>query len=176
MRTPDGRIWDEAGEPVFDEEGNLLGVVEIAQDITESKHKEEKLKESEEKHRILFETLSLGVVYQDSGGNITDANRAAQQILSLSLEQMQGRTSIDPRWNAIHEDGSDFPGETHPAIVALKTGKKISDVIMGVFHPEKEQYRWIKINAVPKLKEGEDRPYEVYSTFADITDTTKGAE
>ena len=34
MVTPDGRVWDEKGEPVFDDDGNLTGVVEIAQDIT----------------------------------------------------------------------------------------------------------------------------------------------
>ena len=35
MTTPDGRIWNERGEPVFDDRGNLIGVVELAQDITE---------------------------------------------------------------------------------------------------------------------------------------------
>ncbi len=34
MRTPDGRVWDERGEPVFDAEGNVIGVVQFAQDIT----------------------------------------------------------------------------------------------------------------------------------------------
>ena len=26
--TPDGRVWDERGEPVFDEKGDVIGVVE----------------------------------------------------------------------------------------------------------------------------------------------------
>ena len=40
LHTPDGRIWDERGEPVFDAGGNLIGVVEIAQDITGHKRAE----------------------------------------------------------------------------------------------------------------------------------------
>ncbi|MFH0958069.1 MAG: PAS domain-containing protein [Pseudomonadota bacterium] len=41
MTTPDGRVWDERGEPVFDDDGNLIGVVELAQDITDRKRLEE---------------------------------------------------------------------------------------------------------------------------------------
>lgn len=77
---------------------------------------------------------------------------------------------MDPRWKAVHEDGSDFPGETHPAMVALKTGKKVENAIMGVFNPADEDYRWIRINAVPQFRDGEDMPYQAYTTFDDITE------
>ncbi|MBT4641775.1 MAG: PAS domain S-box protein [Calditrichaeota bacterium] len=146
----------------------------IFKDVTSQRQLEENLRESEEKHRTLFETMVLGVVYQDAGGNITDANPAAERILGLSLSQMQGRTALDPRWKAIHEDGSDFPGETHPGMVALKTCKEVNNIVMGVFHPQKEEHRWININAVPKFREGESTPYENYATFDDITDLIKG--
>ena len=83
---------------------------------------------------------------------------------------MQGRASIDPRWNSIHEDGSDFPGETHPAMVALSTGKEISNVVMGVYNPEKDKVVWLNINAIPQFKKGEQKPCEVFTTFIDISD------
>jgi len=51
MNTPDGRVWEEKGEPIFDAEGNLIGVVEIATDVTERKKAEEALRESEENLR-----------------------------------------------------------------------------------------------------------------------------
>ena len=41
MTTPDGRVWDERAEPVFDNKGNLIGVVELALDVTERKRLEE---------------------------------------------------------------------------------------------------------------------------------------
>ncbi|MBM3960598.1 MAG: PAS domain-containing protein, partial [Planctomycetes bacterium] len=53
------------------------------------------------KFRTLYETSPTGVVYLDAQGRITDANPAAQRILGLSLRQMQGRSSIDPRWRAL---------------------------------------------------------------------------
>jgi PAS domain S-box-containing protein len=139
-------------------------------DITDRKRMEEDLRESEERYRALFETMAQGVVYQDVAGRIINANPAAEKILGLSLDQMQGRTSVDPSWRAIHEDGSDFPGETHPAIVALRTGREVRDVLMGVFNPAKEAYSWIMINAMPQFHPDEERPHRVYTTFDDITE------
>ena len=151
---------------------NLL--FSIIHDITNRKQVEDALRESEEKHRTLFETMSQGVVYQNAEGIITDANPAAERILGLSLNQLQGKTSMDPRWKTIHEDGSDFPGETHPISVVLRTGKTVKNVIQGVFHPDKKEYRWISINAVPKYRKGESTPYEAYAIFDDITDLRIG--
>ncbi len=134
------------------------------------------LVESEEKHRTLFETMVEGVVYQDADGGIVSANPAAERLLGLSPDQMMGRTSVDPRWKSIHKDGSDFPGETHPSMVALKTGKPVNDAVMGVFNPGDETYRWLNINAVPLIRDGEEKPYRVYTTFADITQRKQAEE
>ena len=136
----------------------------------ELKRKETALLESEEQSRALFETMTLGVVYQDKDGRIDTANPAAARILGLSEDQMLGRTSMDPRWHAIHEDGSEFHGDTHPSMVALRTGKEVNNVVMGVFHPLKDEYRWINIHAVPQFRPGEKVPYQVYTTFDDITE------
>ena len=165
---------DDSGSPIRNEQGEIIGVVMVFRDISQQKKAEEALHESEEKHRTLFETMTQGVVYQNAEGIIIDANPAAEQILGLSLNQMQGKTSVDPRWKAIHEDGSDFPGEDHPISVALRTGKPVKNVIHGVFHPDKNEYRWIRVTAVPKFKKGKNTPYEAYAIFDDITDERKG--
>lgn len=142
----------------------------LTQEVAERKRIEEALRESEEKHRTLFETMAQGVVYQNAEGVIISANSAAERILGLTLDQMQGRTSFDPRWRAVREDGSDFPGNTHPAMVALATGEAVGPGIMGVFNPQTDTYRWIVVHTVPQFKKGEDKPYLVYATFEDITE------
>lgn len=83
---------------------------------------------------------------------------------------MQGHTSLDPIWHCIHEDGSDFPGNTHPAMVALKTGKPVEDVVMGVFNPKINQIRWIIVSAVLQIKSGGHKSSLVFTTFLDITE------
>ncbi len=154
-------------------EGGLI--IQVV-DITGRKRAEEELRRSEERHRTLFETMAQGIVYQNAQGVITSANPAAERILGLSLDQMQGRTSIDPRWRTIHEDGSAFPGETHPSMVALRTGKEVTNAVMGVFSPREEAHRWISIHAIPQFRPGEDRPYQVYTTFDDITERRRAEE
>ncbi|HSO72386.1 MAG TPA: PAS domain S-box protein, partial [Thermodesulfobacteriota bacterium] len=153
-----------------------LRAAQLETTLEEQRKGEEGLRENEDRFRTLFETLTLGVVYQDHNGEILRANPAAERILGLTLDQMQGRTSLDPRWRAIHEDGSDFPGETHPGMQVLETGREAKNVIMGVYHPAKEDYVWINIQAVPRVRRGEDRPYEVYATFEDITDKKHGQD
>jgi len=148
----------------------------LFENITERVQAEEALRESEEKHRTLFETMAQGVVYQAADGAITSANPAAERVLGLTLDEMQGITSVDPRWRAVHEDGSGFPGETHPSMVALKTGKEVRNVVMGVFNPQCDEYRWIDINAVPQFRPGENTPYQVYITFDDITERKQAEE
>jgi PAS domain S-box-containing protein len=141
----------------------------VVLDITESKISEETLHQSEEKYRTLFQTMAQGVVYQSSDGKIISANPAAERILGLSLDQMQGRTSIDPRWKAIHEDGTEYPGETHPSMTALQTGRETRGV-MGIFNPADEKYHWILIDAIPQFIEEQKMPFQVVTTFDDITD------
>ncbi len=129
----------------------------------------EALSERERELTYLYESMADGVVYQNADGYITRANPAAERLLGLTLDQMQGRTSSDPRWHAIQADGSPFPGESHPAMVALKTGKNVENVEMGIFHPEKNKHVWILINARPEFRDGEKPPWQVYTTFTDIT-------
>jgi PAS domain S-box-containing protein len=126
-----------------------------------------------ELYRMIFQAAPQGMVVQDAEGTILIANSAAERFLGLSLEQMEGMASTDPRWQTIHEDGSPFPGETHPAMVALRTGKPIEKVVMGVFNPSLGRTLWIEINSIPLFRDGEPQPCQVYTTFVDISERMK---
>ena len=95
QHTPDGRVWDERGEPVFDENGNLIGVVEIAQDITERQRMEEVLKQSEKKYRTLFEGALNPILIADEEGRYVDANAAALVFLETEKEEFIRKTVWD---------------------------------------------------------------------------------
>ena len=117
----------------------------------------------------LLRLVPFGIVFQDAEGRILTANPAAENVLGLSFNEMAGRESMDPRWKAIREDGSPFPGEDHPAMKALKSGLP-GEAVMGVFNPSKVRTTWITISAVPLFRSGEDTPYQVMTTFLDITE------
>jgi PAS domain S-box-containing protein len=151
-------------------------IVAVYDDITQRKQAELELLQSEEKYRTLFETMAQGVVYQDTKGKITSANPAAERILGLSLDQMQGRTSLDPRWKAVDEDKNELHGEQHPAMVALQTGKPVVDFVQGVFNPQLNEYVWIIVNSMPQFSKDTNEILEVYSTFLDITERKRSEE
>jgi len=139
-----------------------------ARDITEPRRIQEALGESEERYRSVISAMQNGIVILDSNGAIRTCNASAERILGLSAEQMMGRTSLDPRWRAIHEDGSPFPGDTFPAAVTLRTGQPCSDVVMGVYKPDGE-LTWISINSQPLFRPDQVRLAGVVASFSDIT-------
>jgi len=117
----------------------------------------------------LFEAITLGVVYLNVEGRITAANPAARCILGATLDQLLGRTLIEPQWRAIREDGTDFPGEQHPALETLRSGREVRDTVMGVYNPTREEYVWISVAALPLFRAGAGAPCEVLICLNDIT-------
>nr|HPO49259.1 PAS domain S-box protein [Spirochaetota bacterium] len=144
-------------------------VVAVFDNLTDLRIAKEKAEENEEKFRFLFENMIQGVVYHNARGEIIEANKSSCEILGLSLEQMFGLTSFDPRWRAIREDGTEYKGYEHPSSITLKTGKPVLNVKMGIFNPKENKYRWININSIPKFRKNEIKPYQVIVTFEDIT-------
>ncbi len=113
--------------------------------------------------------MQEGMVIQDAQGQILQYNPAALKILGLSADQLLGRSSLDPSWQAIKTDGSPFPGDEHPAMVAVKTGIPQTSTIMGVRTPDSKE-RWILINSNPVFLDGSQKPSHSITTFADMTD------
>ncbi|MCV3215526.1 PAS domain-containing protein, partial [Plectonema radiosum NIES-515] len=107
------------------------------------------------------------MVLQLADGTIQAGNSACDRILGLTAEQLMGRTSVDDLWQWIHEDGSAFFCESHPAMVALQTGKPCLNVVMGLYKPN-GQLVWLLLNSQPLFLAGVTKPYAVVTTFSEI--------
>ncbi|HLO88556.1 MAG TPA: diguanylate cyclase [Nostocaceae cyanobacterium] len=164
----DGRTIRRFSSQIRDSQDLYFGRLYIFEDITARVQIEEALRQSEERYRTVITSMVEGIVLQHADGQITACNQSAERILGLTADQMMGRTSLDPHWKAIHEDGSPFPGETHPAIITLKTGKPLFDVVMGVHKPD-GKLTWISINSQPLFYPHQSQPYAVIASFQDIT-------
>ena len=152
----------------FSPKSNQFATVFI--DITERIESEQAIKQSELEFRALFNSMSQGVVYQDSKGRITSANKAAEHILGLSFEQMMGLSCFDENWGTIKMNGEPLSGAEFPAMIALRTGRSVEGYTFGVFNPKRNDIVWIDVSAIPQFREGEDEAYKVFTTFLDITD------
>ena len=116
--------------------------------------------------------MAEGVVLQDADGVIVTANEAACRVLGLELEQMLGGRSVDPRWRAVREDGSDFPAAERPAPVALATGTPVRDVTLGMSTAPTGRWSGSRSTAEPLLEtqpDGSSAVVGVVTTFSDVT-------
>lgn len=128
--------------------------------------------ESEQRYLSLLEAMSEGMVVLDSKGAVSQFNTAALGILGLTEEQLLSRTRPDSEWTAIREDGSRYPFNEHPSLLALKTGKSYFNVKMGL-RIDSDVTRWVSLNAIP-IEYPEGR--KVLSTFSDITELVNAHE
>ena len=85
------------GYPIFDNDGNVVQMIEYSLDITEQKKVEETLRESEEKYRELLNGMNDTAWVIDFDGNIIDVNDSAVEVLGYSREEFRsiGLTGID---------------------------------------------------------------------------------
>ena len=113
--------------------------------------------------------VDVGIVLQLADGKIQACNAAAELILGFTLKQIQGCDSNASLWQAIHEDGSPFPGEAHPITIARSTRRSVLGVMMGLYQPNGELI-WLQIDAEPLFQAGETTPWAAVATFRDMTD------
>jgi PAS domain S-box-containing protein len=98
---PDGteRRLEIFGTPVTDEEGMIWASLVSFLDITERKHAETALKESEEQIRVIFEASDAGIILVSDQGRITFANQRMAEMFGMSMEALIGTTypeHLDP--------------------------------------------------------------------------------
>ncbi len=162
-RTREGReLWlDVDLRPLHGEGGQLQGHVRVCTDISPRVQQQAKL-------QALWAALPAGVVVQAPGGEVVEANRAAERLLGLSLLQMQGTDAVDELWRTVREDGSPYPRELHPSMRTLHTGEALRNQTIGIHTPQGE-LRWLLINTEPQ-RDHQGQLAGVLSCFSDITE------
>jgi PAS domain S-box-containing protein len=87
---PDGTVkhLESIGQPVFSTNGELVEVVATQIDVTERKHAEEALRESEAKIRRLVDSNIIGIFVWDFDGRILEANDEFLRMVSYDREDL----------------------------------------------------------------------------------------
>ncbi|MBI5117258.1 PAS domain S-box protein [Candidatus Poribacteria bacterium] len=102
------RTFDVRFSPLYDRRGHLISKVIIARDISERKRMEEALRINEAKYRHLVESANSIIAQLDTEGNITYANRFAEEFFGYSRDEVLGRNAIGAVVPAIDSAGRDL--------------------------------------------------------------------
>jgi PAS domain S-box-containing protein len=87
--SPGQKRWVQTDKvPYRDAQGNVIGVLGFAQDITERKQAEAALQESERQYRLLMEEASDGIVVLDLDGHFRMANSKACTMFGYTKEEL----------------------------------------------------------------------------------------
>jgi PAS domain S-box-containing protein len=169
MRKNDGRYIDVSFEGCigYTPEGKMKQTYCTFKDVTIENAIRKKLVESEEQFRKLIENLDEGIILVNPDGVIVQHNHAAVKILGGSESTLSGLEAQKFKYKTIHEDGSEFPTENHPAIITVKQGVSQNNVTMGIVNPQKT-VTWIKINSEPIYLSDSKRAHALVS-FTDIS-------
>ena len=96
----------------------------------------------------LFQGLPVGVVVSDPAGQIVEANPAAVALLGLTRDKQTGLEISSPAWDIVRLDKSPMPPEEFASVRALKEGRIVRDVEMGVTRPDGGR-TWLNVTAAP---------------------------
>ena len=175
VTTGGGRIWHSAANPIYEKE-KMIGILEVARDITEEKNakeapklelkmknalSEEQLQKSEEIYWKLTETFPDPVTVTDIEGHITHVSQEALELHGFECaDELVGRSAFELIAPEDHERAMANLEKT------LKDG--------SVRHVEytllkKDQSRFIgELNAA-LIKDTDGNPRALIATVRDIT-------
>mgnify|MGYP001119827871 CR=1 FL=1 len=160
--------------------GSSLGgnaCIEFCVDISDRKHVEEALRESEEQFRILTENLQSAVALVDEHGAFVIVNSSFRRIFQIPTDA--NILNINNRdwsqWKVFDEQGALLEVDEHPARKAALTGRAVKNHLVRVEAPGSMQSKWLLVSAAPILGAG-GSIQRLICTYYDITERRAAEE
>ena len=135
-------------------------------DDAERRRIQKSLRESNERFESLFQAPQVGSLLCAPSAEIRMCNQAARELLGVS--ELVGKSSFDPEWKTIREDGSALEGKDRPIARAIATCQPVHNAVVGIYRAKYQDYVWLLVNAEPRLAP-DGSVIEVICSFSDIT-------
>lgn len=164
--TIDDLVFDVRYSPLTDDKDNVLGVIGVATDITDSRRAEASIRESEERYRELFENANDIIYTHDLLGNFTSLNRSGERITGYTREEtmkMNVSDVIAPEYLNLARE-----------MIAQKASQKVSTVYeIDIISKEG---RRIRLEVSTRLIIRDGRPVGVQGIARDLTERKHSEE
>ncbi len=155
------RVYLVTVTPFRNEQGAVFKAVAVGQNVTNAKRDERRLRESEERHRVLFERMQEGCAIQEV---ITDAEGHFADIRTLAANAaIERHLGINPQWVIGRTFSDIFPDADKRAVAAFVTA-----AMTGV--PQQLEYYSQRVKRHLRLRAFPGENGQFVSTFEDITE------
>jgi PAS domain S-box-containing protein len=116
----------------------------------------------------ILEVSPVGLVVVERSGEISIANRRAEEILGLGRDEITSRTYTQPEWRITDDDGSPIPEEEHPVTRVFETGEPVFGFEHWIERDDGTR-RWLSSHSAPIT----DRDGEVRRVVVGLDDATE---
>ena len=156
-----GKVFDVTASPLRDASGAPKGCIHVMRDITDRRQRQEALRQSEERYRLLVENAVFGIYLSTPSGDLLDVNPA--------LVNMLGYSSSD-ELRAVNLETHIYRGPSVRATLLAEVNEK--------GHLEGAEVEWLRKDGTPILVRLSGRAVrdvhgqvETYETIAeDVTE------
>ncbi|KQP18415.1 hypothetical protein ASF43_11465 [Pseudorhodoferax sp. Leaf267] len=170
LRRADGSYrWCNARFGVArDEQGRPVRWFGTSMDIHNVYEAHEALKRSEQFHRSTLAALNEGVITFDDQARVTGSNPAAQRMLGLRADQLQG--AFSPAWGLVlkDQDGQPLTTDKLPTTRVLATGQAQRDQLVAVTRADGLR-TWVCVNAEPVHGGPDGALSAIVCSFGDVS-------
>lgn len=125
----------------------------------------------EKNYQLIVESISAGILFQDTRGEIIAVNYKAAEIFNTTLERLYQLTDIATlwatAWSITTEYGEPVTFENTPFMKALRTGETQTEVL--IIKLRNGENRWLHFSSQPLFDENLATAYSVVSNIIDLT-------
>jgi PAS domain S-box-containing protein len=164
--TPDGRVWLVKGHPVKDENGGVIGAIEVVQDITEFKKAEEGLLENEEFSSSLLSNSPNPIIVINPDTSVRYVNPALEKLTGFTSAELTARKAPYPWWT--EETLQKTKGDLTESM------SRGAERLEELFKTKDGKRFWVEITSTP-IKSDDQLKYYM-ANWVDITERKRAEE
>ena len=155
------KYYQKTFAPVQNSKGEITTVLGIVEDITERKHAEERLIQSENQHRLVTENVPALIAKFDRDCRYQFVNQHYQQRFGLTKDQMIGKHASDILGPQAYE-------QVKPNMEKTLAGAQVTYEVK--VPTETKDLRWVKATYVPDRTQSSGPIDGFYALIEDIHD------
>ncbi|GAB4093589.1 PAS domain-containing sensor histidine kinase [Flaviaesturariibacter terrae] len=146
---------------------NVGGIAVYFHDDTQRKKAAEALRESEQRFRMLVDSIQFGIIVHDQDLRSVLCNETAAHLLGVERESMLGCSWDESNWEVHSESGVPLDRDEFPVAVAMRSGEPVRDFVIGYQQPGGERL-WLLVNSRPVCDDA-GAVQQVITSFVDIS-------